>query len=54
MLATALDCDGWVWRGILDDSDLDSLRGDPEFEAMMDEVRRRLAKREAVLAGTAQ
>ena len=54
MLATALDCDGWVWRGILEDSDLDSLRGDPEFEAMMDEVRRRLEKREAVLAYTAQ
>jgi tetratricopeptide (TPR) repeat protein len=51
MLSTALDCDGWTWRGILEDSDLDSLRGDPEFEAMMDEVRRRLAKREAVLAG---
>jgi serine/threonine protein kinase/tetratricopeptide (TPR) repeat protein len=54
MLATALDCDGWVWRGILDDPDLDSLRGDPEFETMMDEVRRRLDKRQAVLASLAQ
>jgi len=50
-LRQALDSSGWVWKGILEDTDLDSLRGDQEFEAMMDEVRRRLAKREAVLAG---
>jgi tetratricopeptide (TPR) repeat protein len=54
MLGRALDCDGWVWRGILEDSDLDSLRGDPEFEALMDEVRRRVEKRAAVLAAVAQ
>jgi serine/threonine protein kinase/tetratricopeptide (TPR) repeat protein len=54
MLERSLDCDSWVWRGILEDSDLDSLRGDPEFEAMMDEVRRRLEAREAVLAGLGQ
>jgi serine/threonine protein kinase/tetratricopeptide (TPR) repeat protein len=50
MFRQALGCDGWVWRGILEDSDLDSLRSDPEFEAMMDEVRRRLEKREALRA----
>ena len=54
MLGTALDCDGWVWRGVLEDSDLDSLRGDPEFEAMMLEVRRRLEKREATLAAVTE
>lgn len=38
----ALDC-GWSWDGVFEDNDLDSLRGDPEFEAMLDEIRRRLA-----------
>jgi non-specific serine/threonine protein kinase/serine/threonine-protein kinase len=42
MLGRSLECDGWVWHGILEDPDLDSLRGDPEFEAIMDDVRRRL------------
>jgi len=40
-LRMALDT-GWSWRGVETDTDLDSLRGDPEFEAMMDEIRRRL------------
>jgi serine/threonine protein kinase/tetratricopeptide (TPR) repeat protein len=26
---------GWWWDGVLDDPDLDSLRGDPEFEAII-------------------
>jgi len=42
LLRLALDCDGWAWAGLPDDEDLDSLRGDPEFEEMLDEVRRRL------------
>jgi serine/threonine protein kinase/tetratricopeptide (TPR) repeat protein len=33
---------GWSWRGIETDSDLDSLRGDPEFEAIVTEFRRRI------------
>ncbi len=40
-LQLALDT-GWSWYGADADSDLDSLRGDPEFEAMMEEVRRRV------------
>lgn len=40
-LKLALDT-GWSWRGVETDTDLDSLRGDPEFEAMMAEIRRRL------------
>lgn len=38
----ALDT-GWWWSGAETDGDLDSLRGDPELEAMLDEVRRRVA-----------
>ncbi len=30
---------GWWWPGVDDDSDLDSLRGDPEFEALLDRAR---------------
>jgi tetratricopeptide (TPR) repeat protein len=41
LIRQALDT-GWAWSGVLSDPDLDSLRGDPEFEALMDEVRRRL------------
>ncbi len=41
---------GWWWHGAFDDPDLDSLRGDPEFEALMDEFRRRVAERGAPLA----
>jgi hypothetical protein len=33
---------GWAERDILDDSALDSLRGDPEFEAVIAEVKERL------------
>ena len=33
---------GWSWRGIPDDPDFDSLRGDPEFDSMMEEMTRRL------------
>ncbi len=40
-LHLALDT-GWSWRGVETDTDLDSLRGDPEFEAMTDEIRRRI------------
>jgi len=40
-LKLALDT-GWSWRGVETDTDLDSLRGDPEFEAMMAEIQRRL------------
>ncbi len=40
-LHLALDT-GWSWRGVETDTDLDSLRGDPEFEAMAEEVRRRI------------
>ena len=29
---------GFSWGGIADDPDLDSLRGDPEFEAIVDEI----------------
>ncbi len=42
LLREALECEGWVWSGVLDDSDLGSLRGDPEFEELMVEVRRRI------------
>lgn len=35
---------GWAGRVIFEDRDLDSLRGDPEFEAIVDEVRRRLGE----------
>jgi len=41
-LQMALDT-GWSWRGFETDTDLDSLHGDPEFEAMADENRRRIA-----------
>jgi len=37
----ALDT-GWSWLGVDSDSDFDSLRGDPELEAMLDENRRRV------------
>ena len=33
---------GWWWRGVESDTDLDSLRGDPEFEAMAGEIKRRV------------
>ena len=33
---------GWSWVGIPDDPDLDSLRGNPAFDAMMEEMTRRL------------
>ncbi len=33
---------GWANSRIFEDDDLDSLRGDPEFEAMLEEVRGRL------------
>jgi tetratricopeptide (TPR) repeat protein len=36
---------GWTWSGVFDDPDLGSLRGDPEFEAMVEEFRRRLDAR---------
>jgi tetratricopeptide (TPR) repeat protein len=39
MLAT-----GYWWTGIPDDPDLESLRGDPEFEEMMDRMRRRIGQ----------
>ena len=38
----ALDT-GWWWLGAETDGDLDSLRGDPVFETMLDEIRRRAA-----------
>ncbi|MBW2425363.1 MAG: tetratricopeptide repeat protein [Deltaproteobacteria bacterium] len=41
LLRQAVDT-GWYWSGVLDDPDIDTLRGDPEFEAMMEELRRRL------------
>jgi serine/threonine protein kinase/tetratricopeptide (TPR) repeat protein len=41
----ALDT-GWSWAGVEEDPDLDSLRGDPEFEAMQDELKARLAESE--------
>jgi tetratricopeptide (TPR) repeat protein len=37
---------GWATTRILDDPDLDSLRGDPRFEALVAEVRERLEDRE--------
>jgi len=37
MLAT-----GWAHRRIFEDDDFDSLKGDPEFEAILEEVRARL------------
>ena len=40
-LQYALDT-GWSWYGAETDSDLDALRGDPEFEVMMDEIKRRV------------
>lgn len=40
-LQLALDT-GWSWYGVESDSDLDSLRGDPEFEAMAGEIKRRV------------
>ena len=40
-LQLALDT-GWWWDGVEADSDLDSLRGDPEFETLMDEIRLRV------------
>jgi non-specific serine/threonine protein kinase/serine/threonine-protein kinase len=43
LLGEALDC-GYASSFILSDPDFDSLRGDPEFEAMLDEVRSRLAE----------
>jgi non-specific serine/threonine protein kinase/serine/threonine-protein kinase len=35
---------GWAKRTILEDKDLDSLRGDPEFEAIVAEVKKRLGE----------
>ena len=29
---------GFSWGGIADDPDMDSLRGDPEFEAIVDQI----------------
>ena len=40
-LQLALDT-GWSWYGVESDTDLDSLRGDPEFEAMAGEIKRRV------------
>jgi tetratricopeptide (TPR) repeat protein len=40
---------GWTWAGVFEDSDLDSLRGDPEFEAMMEEMQERLDERQRAL-----
>ncbi len=40
-LQLALDT-GWWWRGVATDSDLDSLRGDPEFEVIAGEINRRV------------
>jgi tetratricopeptide (TPR) repeat protein len=40
-LHSALDC-GWANYRIHEDGDLDSLRGNPEFEAIVEEVRNRL------------
>jgi serine/threonine protein kinase/tetratricopeptide (TPR) repeat protein len=37
MFRKALETD-WSWDGVLDDPDLDSLRGDPEFEPIYDEL----------------
>jgi hypothetical protein len=40
---TGLDIDtGWSWYGAESDANLESLRGDPEFEAIMDEIKRRV------------
>ena len=36
---------GWVRTRIFDDPDLDSLRGDPQFEALVAEVEERLEER---------
>ena len=33
---------GWSWKGVPEDPDLDSLRGDPEFDPMMAEMVERL------------
>jgi len=40
-LHRALDC-GWANYRIYDDGDLDSLRGEPDFEDIVNEVRGRL------------
>jgi len=40
-LERVLDC-GWANARIFEDDDLDTLRGNPEFEAILDEVRERI------------
>ena len=35
---------GWSWHGVDTDTDLESLRGDPEFEALMEKNRRRVER----------
>jgi len=35
---------GWSWHGVDTDTDLESLRGDPEFEALMEKYRRRVER----------
>jgi non-specific serine/threonine protein kinase/serine/threonine-protein kinase len=41
---------GWWWTGIPEDTDLESLRGDPEFEELMDEVRKRISQGRSLAA----
>jgi non-specific serine/threonine protein kinase/serine/threonine-protein kinase len=46
LLRNALDC-GFDREGILEDADLKTLRGDPEFEGIVAEVQERLAGKQA-------
>jgi hypothetical protein len=45
---------GYGYESILDDDDLNSLRGDPEFEAIVEELKRRNEKKSETGAATAE